>query len=222
MRSSGCEYTETYEGLDFTRAERRLIQRLHSPALVQRWLDSLIFNEEVSGPTMRTFRGVVTHRQAHCLEAALAACTILEQHGEAPLVLDIDSKDGLGHVLFLFRRKQKWGAVGRSRVEGLQGRKPVFRCVRDLVYSYFDAFIDDTARISAYGIRDLTELGNKVNWRLSSQNVWAVERFLLQQPYKKLNGSELRYLRCLRRYQRYKACPLNEQPSCFFDKSKWL
>ena len=73
---------------EFTPAERRLIARLRTPEQVQRWLNRLPYNWERRGETLRTLRGVLRHGRAHCLEAALAAATILEQHGHPPLLLD--------------------------------------------------------------------------------------------------------------------------------------
>jgi hypothetical protein len=66
-----------------------LIGRLKTPALVQRFLNALPYNTEPppGRATLRSFRGVVRHHTAHCLEAALSAATILEQHGYPPLVL---------------------------------------------------------------------------------------------------------------------------------------
>ena len=113
----------------FTPAERRLIRRLSSPTLVQRYLNSLPYNTEPppGGPTLRSFRGVVRTGTAHCLESALAAAVILEQHGYPPLVLSFESIDELDHVLFVYRENGRWGSVARSRDPGLHGRKPVFR-----------------------------------------------------------------------------------------------
>jgi hypothetical protein len=47
---------------------------------VQQWLNHLPYNAEQDGETLRGFRGVVRTGTAHCLEAALSAATILEQH----------------------------------------------------------------------------------------------------------------------------------------------
>ena len=62
----------------FTPAERRLIRRLRTPILVQRFLNRLPYNTEPKpGPeTLRSLRQVLRHRTAHCLEAALAAACI--------------------------------------------------------------------------------------------------------------------------------------------------
>jgi len=50
----------------FTPAERRLIDRLRTPAQVQAYLNALDYNTEPDGETLRSFREVVRHRTAHC------------------------------------------------------------------------------------------------------------------------------------------------------------
>ena len=61
----------------FTAKEWNLIQRLNSPAKVQRWLNEMPYNWERNGGTMRSFREVVKRNEAHCLEACVAAAVIL-------------------------------------------------------------------------------------------------------------------------------------------------
>ena len=148
-----------------------MIHSHRTPAAVQRWIRSLAYNWERSGQTLRSFRGVVRSGEAHCLEAALAAAAVLEHHGHAPLLLDMESQDGLDHVVFAFRDQGRWGAVGGSRDDGLWGRRPVFRSVRALAMSYYEPYIDLHARIEAYGVADLREL-DPYDWRYSERNVW--------------------------------------------------
>src|SRR5215467_7348423 len=97
----------------FTPAERRLIRRLCTPILVQRFLNRLPYNTETAPDpeTLRSFREVLRHRRAHCLEAALAAACILEQHGYPPLVMSLKSIDYLDHVISVYRQRGRWGAV---------------------------------------------------------------------------------------------------------------
>jgi hypothetical protein len=156
----------------FTPAERRLVARLDTPAKVQAWLETMPYNWERKGETARTLRGVLRHKTAHCLEAALCAATILEQHGHEPLLMDLESTDKLDHVVFLYQEKGKWGAIGRSRCHGLHGRKPVFATLPELVDSYMAPYIDPTGRIQGYGVLDLRTL--RVPWRTSTRNVWAI------------------------------------------------
>src|SRR5437899_9773014 len=99
-----------------TRAERALIARLNTPGDVQRYLNRLPYNTEPHGrATLRSFRGVVEHGCAHCLEAALFAAVVLERHGFAPLVLSFESIDHLDHVIFVYQQRGRWGSVARSR-----------------------------------------------------------------------------------------------------------
>src|SRR5690606_8541494 len=108
------------------------VRALDTPARVQHWLNALPYNTEPEGETQRSFRGVVAHGRAHCMEAAMSAATILEQHGWAPLVMSLESIDLLDHVLFVYRGPEGWGSVARSRDPGLHGRRPVFRSLRAL------------------------------------------------------------------------------------------
>ena len=189
--------------LSFTAAERRIINRLRTPLAVQRWLNALPYNNEKGGETLRSFRGVIERGTAHCLEAALSAAVILEQHCYPPLVLSFESIDLLDHVIFVYRGPRGWGSVARSRDPGLHGRKPVFATPRALALSYFDPYIDFAGRIKAYAVVDLRVLG-KYDWRLSESNVWKVERLLLEWPHRRINSSRERERRWRVRYRAFR------------------
>src|SRR6185503_14895798 len=88
----------------FTAKEWNLVQRLNTPAKVQRFFSQMTYNRETDGGTMRSFREVVKRNEAHCLEAAVGAAVILEQHGYPPLLLDLESHDLLDHVIFVFKK----------------------------------------------------------------------------------------------------------------------
>jgi hypothetical protein len=174
-----------------TPRERALVDRLRTPEAVQRWLSSLPYNWELRGPTARTFRGVVRTGRAHCLEAALSAAVILEQHRYPPLVLSFESIDLLDHVIFVYRHATGWGSVARSRDPGLHGRKPVFATPRALALSYVDEYVDLTGGVKAYAVVDLRVLGS-YDWRLSEKNVWKVEQLLLDWPHRRIRSSDRR------------------------------
>ena len=188
----------------FTRQERRIIERLRTPAAVQRYLNELPYNTEPppGRATLRSFRGVVRHRTAHCLEAALAAAVILEQHGYPPLVLSFESIDELDHVLFVFRGRRGWGSVARSRDPGLHGRKPVFATPRALALSYVDPYVDFQGRVIGYAVADLRMLDD-YDWRLSERNVWKVERMLLDLPHRRIHSSDRRIDALRKRYRAF-------------------
>jgi len=205
----------------FSPRELSLISRLRTPASVQRWLRSLPYNWEKGGETLRSFRQVVRLGTAHCLEAALAAAVVMEQHGRPPLLLSFESVDKLDHVIYLFREGGRWGSIARSRDPGLHGRKPVFRSPRALARSYLDAYVDLTARLTGFAVADLRELGG-YDWRLSSRNVRKVERWLVDYPHQSLRMPEARYRRVLGRYKVFKARWPDRRPAYFDGREAWL
>jgi hypothetical protein len=185
-----------------TPAERRVIARLRTPMLVQHFLNRLPYNTEAKGDTFRSFREVLRHRTAHCAEAALFAACVLEQHGYPPLLFTVESIDGLDHVLFLYRQRGRWGTVARSRDPGLHGRKPVFRSLRALTMSYFDAYVDPTGCITGYATFDLRKLD--YDWRFSQRNMWAVERALIKVKHKRVRVPRKRVTQMRARYLAYR------------------
>ena len=176
---------------------------LRTPNAVQRWLNALPYNDERAGETLRGFRGVVRTGTAHCLEAALAAAVVLEQHRYPPLVLSFESIDLLDHVIFVYRGPRGWGSVARSRDPGLHGRRPVFATPRALALSYVEGYIDFTGRIKAYAVVDLRVLG-AYDWRLANCNLWKVERLLLDWPHRRIVTSDRRADRLRRRYRAFR------------------
>ena len=205
----------------FTAAEWKLVQRLNSPAKVQRFFSSLPYNWERRGPTMRSFRALIKQKEAHCLEAAVGAAVILEQHGYPPLLLDLESQDLLDHVIFVFKENGNWGSIGRSRDIGLHGRRAVFRSVRDLALSYFDPFVDFSGRLKGYGLTNLYELGN-YDWRFSPRKMTKIETHLRAMPHKPVHSSDARYKRLLARYHQYKKRYPNRSPSYYDNRSTWM
>ena len=154
------------------------------------------------------------------MEAALAAAVILEYHGYPPLVMSLESVDFLDHVLFVYRRQQRWGSVARSRDPGLHGRKPVFRTARDLALSYVDPYVDLTGRIAAYAVVDLRVLRG-YDWRLSTRNVWRVERLLQDYPHRPIRSSDRRIDNLRRRFLAFKDRYPDRKPLYFTGRDRW-
>jgi len=203
----------------FTGRERGLIRRLATPLAVQRFLNRLPYNSEPHGDTLRSFRQVVRRDTAHCLEAALFAACVLEQHGYPPLLMGLESVDLLDHVIFVYRHRGRWGSVARSRDPGLHGRRPVFRSPRALAESYFDPYIDTTGRVKGYSVVDLKIMG-AYDWRFSKRNVWAVENMLLKLPHRKIRRSLKRVARERKKYRDYLA-RYKKKPLYYRGREKW-
>jgi hypothetical protein len=205
----------------FTRAERALIARLDTPSKVQHWLNALPYNTEKGGETLRSFRPVARLGTAHCLEAALFAAVVLEQHGYPPLLMSIESQDWLDHVIFIYRHKTGWGSVARSRDPGLHGRKPRFRTPRALARSYYDGYVDDTGRVKGFGVADLRDALPEYDWRLTTKNAWRVEQMLIAWPHRKIRSSNKRYRQLLRKYKAYRAAHDDRKPVYYRGMEKW-
>ena len=205
----------------FTRKERALIARLNTPGKVQRWLNALRYNTEKGGGTQRSFRPVVRSRKAHCMEAALFAAVVLEQHGYPPLVMSLESQDNLDHVIFIYRHNTGWGSVARSRDPGLHGRKPRFRSPRALARSYVDSYVDYTGRVKGFGVANLADAMGSYDWRLTMKNVWRVEQMLIDLPHRKITSSIRRYRVLLKKYKAYRAAHNDRKPIDYRGREKW-
>jgi len=205
----------------FTKRELKLIDSLRTPAQVQRYLTAMPYNWESTGGTLRSFREVLRRKEGHCLEAALMATVILEQHGFPPLLLSLESQDKLDHVIFVYQKNGLWGSIGRSRDIGLHGRRPVYRRLRDVAWSYFDPYVDHTGRITGYGLANLYDLGN-YDWRFSAKNIWKVEKHLREIPHRSIRSSDRRYEQLHARYKEFKKKYPDKQAAYYDNRGQWM
>lgn len=176
----------------------KLAKRLKTPKQVQAYLRGLPYNREKVGETLSSAEAGLRRGRMHCFEAAFAAAAILEHHGYPPLVVSLESKDNLDHVIYVFKEKNLWGAVARSRDEGLHGRPPRYRSLRDLAWSYYDPFVDKSGKITGYQIAHLDDCG--ADWRASKRNVWKAEQYLIDLKHIPLKSSRTRYKKLLQDY----------------------
>ena len=173
---------------DFTFAEQKILRRLSTPAKIQDFLNTLPFNFERAGETLRSPRRVLRDRTAHCLEGALLAAAALQLHGEAPLLLDLktDSRGGdSDHVVALFRRRGLWGAISKTNHAVLRYREPVYRTVRELALSYFHEYFLDSGRktLRSYSRPfDLRTVAKK-NWMTDERDLWWLSKMLDSSPH---------------------------------------
>lgn len=121
-----------------TGAERRVMDRLDSPARVQSFLDGLAYSAE---DRYRCPLQVLRDRTGQCFDGALFAASVLRRFGHPPLILNLlpDERDD-DHVLALYKVKGHWGAVAKSNFSGLRSREPIHRTLRELVLTYFDQY----------------------------------------------------------------------------------
>jgi hypothetical protein len=177
----------------------KLCQKYSTPKSVQKFLQSIPYNSEEDGETVRSAYAALEANKIHCLEASFLAAAILEHAHYPPMVMSLESQDGLDHVLFLYKEKMRWGAVARSRDAGLEGRKPIFKSLKALAASYIDPYVDGTGRVTGYGVASFDDV--QADWKFSKRNLWSVENYLIELPHKKINCSESRYQKLLKRFE---------------------
>ena len=117
-----------------------MLRRLDSPQKIQRFLYGLKQNFELQGDTCHTVQEVLRSRRAHCIEGAMLAACAFWVHGEPPLLMDMRAVRDYDHVIALFRRHGRWGAISKTNGIGLRWRDPVYRSLRELAISYFHEY----------------------------------------------------------------------------------
>src|SRR5512145_685145 len=128
------------EDLGLTPAEFAVLRRLDTPRKIQAFVYQLKQNFELGGETCLTVREVLRTRRAHCIEGAMLAACAFWVHGEPPLLLDMRAVRDFDHVVAVYRRKGRWGAISKTNGIGLRSRDPVYRTLRELAMSYFHEY----------------------------------------------------------------------------------
>ena len=96
----------------------------------------------------------------------------------------------------------------------------MFATPRALALSYVDPYVDFTGRIRGYAVVDLRALG-LYDWRLSENNVWKVERMLLETPHRSIRTSDRRYKELLSRYRAFRATHPELKPLDYRGRETW-
>jgi hypothetical protein len=121
----------------WTRGELVILDRLADPVRIQAFLDRIPYSAD---PVYRSPRSVLHDRKAHCFDGALFAAAALRRLGHPPLLVDMRAVRDDDHVIAVFKRRGRIGAVAKSNFVGLRYREPLFRTVRELMLSYFEDF----------------------------------------------------------------------------------
>ena len=103
----------------WTARELRFLRRLDSPARIQAYLDRIAYDPV---PGTASPRRVRRERKANCFEGALFAAAALRRLRDPPLVLDMCAVDDDDHVIAVYRRGGRWGALGKSNFTTLRSR----------------------------------------------------------------------------------------------------
>jgi len=183
--------------LGLSRGEFAALQRLRTPERIQEFLYGLKQNFEQRGETCYSVRTVLKERRAHCIEGAMLAACALWIHGEPPLLLDFQAVHDFDHVVALFRRHGRWGAISKTNGIGLRWRDPVYRSLRELAMSYLHEYYNkrDRKTLRTYSTPyDLRRM-EPADWVTAGDGAWdLVDHLEATRHYKLMTPAQARSL----------------------------
>lgn len=162
----------------FTKDELAVLRRLNTPEKIQDFVEEIPINFEPEGDTCLSPRRVLRERRAHCIEGAMLAAAAFMVHGQKPLLFDLrSSKHDHDHVVALFKKYDRWGAVSKTNHAVLRYREPIFKNLRELALSYFHEYTDKRGKktlreysLRPFDLRRYKDLG----WLTNEEDVWEV------------------------------------------------
>jgi hypothetical protein len=182
------------EPLSWSKKDLSVIRSLTTPAAVQRFLDSIPYSTD---KFYRCPKAVARDRTAHCFDGAVFAAAMLRRIGHAPLIVDMQAVRDDDHVIAIFKRNGKFGAVAKSNFVGLRFREPIHRDIRELVMTYFPSFYNMNGE---YSLRQFTvpldlSLYDRLHWEFVDEPMEEIGLKLSYIPVTKLmTPAEIRSL----------------------------
>jgi hypothetical protein len=166
--------------LGLTGKEFALLRRLDTPQKIQSFVHDLRQNFELDGQSCRPVRHVLHTRRAHCIEGAMLAAAALWVHGDPPLLLDMRAEQDYDHVIAVYRRHGRWGAISKTNGIGLRGRDPVYRTLRELAMSYFEHYYNlrREKSLRTYSRPVNLKRFDRRHWMTAEEDVWFVPEYL--------------------------------------------
>jgi hypothetical protein len=162
--------------------ELKILKSLNTPKKIQDFLNKIPINFEEKGDTCMSPRMVLKNNKAHCIEGAMLAALALRLNEEKPLLVDLTAvKSDFDHVICVFKRKGKWGAISKTNHAVLRYREPVYKTIRELVMSFFHEYIDNDTRnknLRSYSLPVNLSRFDKLNWMTSENDVWEIPDYL--------------------------------------------
>ncbi|GIU69666.1 MAG: hypothetical protein KatS3mg002_0902 [Candidatus Woesearchaeota archaeon] len=181
--------------MEWTKIEKKFFISLNSPSKIQDYLDAIDYDvrEGSSSP-----RYVINEGKANCFEGALLAAAALENIGYKPLIIDMIAHNDDDHVIAVYKKNNRWGALGKSNTTVLKYREPVYNNIRELIMSYFDFYLNIN------GEKTLREYSSPVNlkifdnrkWRTTSEDLEFISDYLYKiKHHKIIKKSMIKHLR---------------------------
>ncbi len=184
----------------FFRKELNFLKKLNTPAKIQNFLDQMKINFEADGDTFLSPLSVLEKKICHCTEGAILAALALRVNGWPPLLVDLEAhKRDLDHVVAVFQKNGKWGAISKTNHAVLRYREPIYNSIRELAMSYFHEYFDDQGRknLRSYSWPVNLKRFDQRGWMTTKEEVDYIPEYLAEvKHYPLLNRKQIRNLRC--------------------------
>ncbi len=172
----------------FASREYKALAKLATPIKIQDFLDKLPMNWEKHGDTHRSPRYVLKEKKAHCIEGALLAAAALWIAGDPPLIMNLSARLGKGdddHVVALYKRGNRYGAISKTNHAVIRFRDPVYRTPHELALSYFhEWFLNSNGEkvLECYSQPlDMRRFGT--DWLTTEKDLWDVANALSERKH---------------------------------------
>ena len=180
------------------KSESKIFQKLSAPKKIQDFLESLTINFNRRKDTCMSPRVVLREKKDHCMEGAFLAAAAMLFHGHKPLLLDLKSVEhDYDHVVVLFSKNGKWGAIRKTKHAVLRYREPVYRDIKELAMSFFHEYFTNDGKKTMRSFSapfNLLRFGHE--WVTSEKYLWHIADALDEtKHYAILNKKEIAGLR---------------------------
>lgn len=177
----------------------KILNKLNTPVKIQDFLDQMRINFEERGDTSFSPMSVLEKNKCHCLEGAVLAALALRVHGFPPLLLDLTAaRHDFDHVVAVFKKYGKWGAISKTNHAVLRYREPVYSSVRELAMSYFHEYFDDRGRknLRSFSLPVNLKRFDQLGWMTTRKDIFYIPEYLADvRHFQILGRRQIRNLR---------------------------
>lgn len=161
--------------------ELKILKGLNTPQKIQDFLNKMRFNFEERGETNLSPMAVLEKKTCHCIEGAALAALAFRLKGYPPLLVDLRAnRIDLDHVIAVFKKDGKWGAISKTNHAVLRYREPIYKSVRELAMSYFHEYTDSKGRknLRSYSRPVNLKIFDKRNWMTTKEDVDYLPKYM--------------------------------------------
>jgi hypothetical protein len=164
---------------EFTSRELCKLRGMKNPYGIQKFLDDASYHLE---DTAWSPRRVLAEQTAHCLEGAIFAAAALRANGYPPLLLDFEAEHDTDHVIAIYKENGCWGAVAKSNYTSCRWREPVYKSLRELALSYFNAYFNlrRERTLRRFSVPVNLKRFDDQNWMTTDKDVWFIVYHLFE------------------------------------------